>query len=85
MIARMSIFFEREAAVKGGFAAAQRFTLDGPDRVKHNNPSEQGRTSKCVSYVPGRLSAMSPGYTLDPRIHLKSYSPSDGLPGQARQ
>jgi hypothetical protein len=66
-------FFERNERVKGGFAAAQRFTLDALIAFKHDNPSDQGRgrcVGACVSYVSERVSVMSPGCTLVPAIHV---------------
>ncbi len=47
LIAWMPRFFERGEGVKGGFAAAWRFTLDALAAFKHDNPSDQGLTSKC--------------------------------------
>jgi len=41
----MARFFERNEGVKGGFAAAWRFTLDALVAFKHDNPSEQGRSA----------------------------------------
>ncbi|MFL4971458.1 MAG: hypothetical protein ACJ8EU_22230 [Xanthobacteraceae bacterium] len=69
--------FEPNGGVKGGSAAAQRFTLDAAIGFKHHYPSDQGPAPKrpniCVRDVSERHqipSDMSPGYTLVPAIHV---------------
>ncbi len=61
----MALFFERNESVKGGgFAAAQRFTLDALIAFKHDNPSDQGRADQQANVsTMSPNSAMSQGYT----------------------
>jgi hypothetical protein len=55
LIAWKSRFLERNEGVKGGFAAALRFTLDALVPFKQDDPSDQGRRWKFVSHVPEQL------------------------------
>src|SRR5207302_11121728 len=52
LIAWMRFLFEHNEGVKGGFAAAWRFTLDALVVFKNNHPSDQGRCPRSISHVP---------------------------------
>jgi hypothetical protein len=53
----MPRFFERGEGVKGGFAAAWRFTLDALAAFKHDNPSDQGRPPSALRQGRGCAAA----------------------------